>query len=72
MFSSHLSLSFSSLCLSFLPLSLTNGTEEYFYCLLALLKADLCFFFFSLKLSRLFYIYLKLVVSNSHLCETLS
>lgn len=61
MVSSHLSLSFSSLGYTnfysllpfpFFPLFLTNGTEEYFYCLLAVLKADLHSFFFSLKLSR--------------------
>lgn len=56
-------------CLSLFPLSPSNGAEKYFYCLLYLLKEDLCSFFISLKFSRTVYIYLKLTVNNPHLWE---
>lgn len=36
---------------SFFPLSPLNGAEEYFYCLLYLLKEDLCLFFLQFKIN---------------------
>lgn len=61
-----------SASLSFFPLSPSDGAKEYFYHLLYLLKEDLRSFFFSLKFSRTFNIYLKLILSNPHLFEALS
>ena len=72
MFSSYLSVFFLFLSnvslfisFSFSPLFLSNGTAEYFYCLLYLSKEGLCSFSFSLKMGRISYIYLKLTANHS-------
>ena len=71
-FSSYLSVFFLFLfsvslftSFSFSPLFLSNGTAEYFYCLLYLSKEGLCSFSFSLKMRRISYIYLNLTSDHS-------